>query len=149
MPAPKGNNFNPEGRKPKDIDWKLFRSLCGLMCTQAEMAGVLGIGRKALGERVVKEFGKEWDEVYDRFSAHGKLSLRRYQFNLAKTNATMAIWLGKQWLGQRESPPDAMLPDELLKPFVALMQQLSALQARKIDESNIISEQKSACEIGE
>jgi hypothetical protein len=30
------------------------------------------------------------------------MSLRRYQFDLAENNATMAIWLGKQWLGQKD-----------------------------------------------
>ena len=32
----------------------------------------------------------------------GKKSLRRTQFELAQQNATMAIWLGKQYLGQTE-----------------------------------------------
>ena len=31
------------------------------------------------------------------------MSLRRKQWNLAKTNATMAIWLGKQYLGQKDN----------------------------------------------
>jgi hypothetical protein len=30
------------------------------------------------------------------------MSLRRYQFDLAKKSAVMAIWLGKQYLGQTE-----------------------------------------------
>ena len=33
-----------------------------------------------------------------------KASLRRSQWALAKTNATMAIWLGKQMLNQSDSP---------------------------------------------
>ena len=44
----------------------------------------------------------EYNELYAQYAARGKSSLRRYQFNLAKTNATMAIWLGKQWLGQKD-----------------------------------------------
>lgn len=32
----------------------------------------------------------------------GKISLRRAQFKLAKKSANMAIWLGKQWLGQQD-----------------------------------------------
>ena len=30
--------------------------------------------------------------------------MRRNQLKLSETNASMAIWLGKQWLGQREAP---------------------------------------------
>ena len=36
----------------------------------------------------------------------GKISLRRAQFRLAEHNAAMAIWLGKQYLGQREPESD-------------------------------------------
>ena len=36
----------------------------------------------------------------------GKIALRRYQLQQAEKNPTMAIWLGKQYLGQRDSFPD-------------------------------------------
>lgn len=32
----------------------------------------------------------------------GKISLRRSQFRMAEVNPTMAIWLGKQYLGQTD-----------------------------------------------
>ena len=38
------------------------------------------------------EFGRE----------NGKVSLRRMQFLQARKSAAMAIWLGKQYLGQRD-----------------------------------------------
>jgi hypothetical protein len=34
------------------------------------------------------------------------MSLRRAQFKLAETNASMAIFLGKQYLGQKDYPND-------------------------------------------
>lgn len=42
--------------------------------------------------------------MFKKKSAGGKMSLRRYQFELAKKNASMAIWLGKQYLGQSDNP---------------------------------------------
>ena len=33
-----------------------------------------------------------------------KKEMRRYQFALAQKNANMAIWLGKQYLGQSDTP---------------------------------------------
>ena len=33
----------------------------------------------------------------------GKISLRRKQWQLAEKSASMAIWLGKQYLGQRDN----------------------------------------------
>ena len=41
-------------------------------------------------------------ETYEQKSASGKVTLRRYQLRLAEKNAAMAIWLGKQWLGQTD-----------------------------------------------
>ena len=43
-----------------------------------------------------------FSEAYKMFSAQGKMSLRRYQFKMAEHNPTMAIWLGKQILGQAD-----------------------------------------------
>jgi hypothetical protein len=43
-----------------------------------------------------------FSDVYKKFSADGKKSLRRYQFELAEKNPTMAIWLGKNLLGQKD-----------------------------------------------
>jgi hypothetical protein len=41
-------------------------------------------------------------EYYKQKSSKGKMSLRRRQFQMAETNPTMAIWLGKQYLGQTD-----------------------------------------------
>ena len=41
-------------------------------------------------------------QTYKSKSQAGKSSLRRAQWNLAQKNASMAIWLGKQYLGQRD-----------------------------------------------
>lgn len=42
-------------------------------------------------------------EILDRGAALGRISLRRQQFKLAREgSAVMNIWLGKQYLGQRD-----------------------------------------------
>ena len=41
-------------------------------------------------------------EVYKIYSVSGKISLRRWQFKMAEKNVTMAIFLGKQYLGQTD-----------------------------------------------
>lgn len=43
-----------------------------------------------------------FSDVYKKYSAKGKISLRRYQFQQAEKSTAMAIWLGKQYLGQTE-----------------------------------------------
>ena len=43
------------------------------------------------------------------------MSLRRAQFNLAKTNAAMAIFLGKNYLGQKDSADIEFNPESLAR----------------------------------
>ena len=47
-------------------------------------------------------------EAYKRGMLSAGVSLRHYQFMQAKSgNTTMLIWLGKQYLGQRDEPDGA------------------------------------------
>lgn len=89
-------------RPRKEINREEFRKLCALQCTEEEIAGWFECSVDTLERWCKREYRENFAEVYKRYSADGKTSLRRYQFALAKTNASMAIWLGKQWLGQRE-----------------------------------------------
>lgn len=96
------------GRPPKPISWKIFEKLCYIQCTIAELASVLEICEDTLYDRVQKEYGEHFAVVYKRFAAGGKSSLRRYQFDMAKKSATMAIWLGKQYLNQKDISREEM-----------------------------------------
>ena len=43
-----------------------------------------------------------FSEIFKEKRGLGKISLRRNQWRLAEKSATMAIWLGKQYLGQKD-----------------------------------------------
>ena len=43
-----------------------------------------------------------FSEVFKEKRGLGKISLRRSQWRLAEKSATMALWLGKQYLGQKD-----------------------------------------------
>lgn len=90
------------GRPKKDIDAKTFEKLCGLQCTKVEICDFLEVSDKTLDKWCRNTYGKNYSEVYDQKRERGKVSLRRAQFKLAETNATMAIFLGKQYLGQKD-----------------------------------------------
>ena len=87
-------------RPQKKINHDEFKKLCALQCTEEEIAGWFDCSVDTIERWCKREYRENFAEIYKRYSADGKTSLRRYQFALAKTNATMAIWLGKQWLGQ-------------------------------------------------
>ena len=90
-------------RPKKEIDKKIFENLCGLQCTKGEICYALDVTDKTLESWCRRTYGAGFSEVFSQKRGHGKISLRRAQFELAKKNAAMAIWLGKQYLGQTEA----------------------------------------------
>lgn len=90
------------GRPPIEIDKDQFEKLCGIQCTEEEISGWFKCSLDTLSRWCKKEYNETFAEIYKKYAASGKTSLRRYQFKLAQTNASMAIWLGKQYLGQKD-----------------------------------------------
>jgi len=91
------------GRPRKEIDQRTFEELCKIQCTLTEIAGVLRVSEDTVERWCERTYDEGFAEVYKKHSAGGKSSLRRQQFALAmKGNATMLIWLGKQYLGQTD-----------------------------------------------
>ena len=91
------------GRPRKEIDNKIFENLCGLQCTLEEIAGVFDCSVDTIERWCKREYGETFADTYKKHSAKGKMSLRRAQFKLAEKSAAMAIFLGKNYLGQKDS----------------------------------------------
>lgn len=113
MGGPAGNCHNPNGAPKKNIDWNLFEDLCGLQCTQSEIASILKVHPNTLSDRVFEKYEEDYSTTYKKYSECGKVSLRRYQFIQAKKNPSMAIWLGKQWLDQKDKQETINSPETL------------------------------------
>lgn len=86
----------PVGRPKKKIDYGTVEKLASIMCTQEEIASFLDISVRTL------QRDKEFCRVFKKGIEKGKMSLRRTQFRIADNHAGMAIFLGKQYLGQRD-----------------------------------------------
>ena len=91
------------GRPQKEIDKKIFENLCGLQCTLEEIAGVFDCSVDTIERWCKREYRETFAEVYKKHSAKGKTSLRRIQFKLAEKSAAMAIFLGRNYLGQKNN----------------------------------------------
>ena len=89
-------------RPRKEIDQKQFENLCGLQCTLEEICGWFDVTDKTLDSWCKRTYHPSISEVFKQKRGAGKISLRRSQWQLAAKNASMAIWLGKQYLGQRD-----------------------------------------------
>jgi len=83
------------------IDKIQLEQLCKLNCTVEEIGAFFGCNKKTIERRMHED--PELRDIIERGRDMGKLSIRREQFRIMeKGNATMAIWLGKQYLGQRD-----------------------------------------------
>ena len=86
------------------LDLELLHNVMSLQPTLEEVATVFGISESQLKRLIAND--PEIRQIMEAGSARGKLSLRRVQWRQATgfgPQATqMAIWLGKQWLGQTE-----------------------------------------------
>lgn len=90
------------GRPKKVIDQTQFETMCGLHCTLEEICAILGVTDKTLNTWCKETYGATFSEVFAQKVAIGNMSLRRAQFKLAQKNAAMAIFLGKNYLGQTD-----------------------------------------------
>jgi hypothetical protein len=92
------------GRRPKlepdEPTLRLIGELSKLFATQAEIAGVLGVPRMTFVDFLNRH--EEARDVFDNGQAHAKISLRRKQLALADKNAPAGIFLGKNYLGQKD-----------------------------------------------
>ena len=93
---------NKGGRPKIQIDKDQFEKLCSIQCTEEEIAGWFDCSEETIRRYCKREYNSQFCEVYKKLGAKGKISLRRTQFRLAENNPTMAIWLGKQYLGQTD-----------------------------------------------
>lgn len=85
------------GRPKIDLNFELIEKLSRIHCTEAEIASIVGVSIRTL------QRNEEFCRIYKKGIDSGKMSLRRIQWDLAnKGNTTMAIWLGKQYLGQTD-----------------------------------------------
>ena len=84
------------------IDKKQFENLCGLQCTINEVCDFFDVEDDTLNSWCKKTYGTTFSEVFKLKRGKGQISLRRMQWKLAEKNAAMAIFLGKQYLGQKD-----------------------------------------------
>ncbi len=104
-------DLQKRGRKPIEIDYDMAEKYSSIMCTQSEIASLLGVSLSTL------EHDPEFLRIHKKGMDKGKSSLRRMQYHAASGgNATMQIWLGKQYLGQKDKQEITGKDGEPLNP---------------------------------
>ncbi len=87
-------------RPEAKIDVVELEKLCGMQCTDEEVAAFFGVSIRTIERRrQVKQFS----EIMERAKAKGRVSVRRHLFRLANAgNIAAAIFLSKNLLGYRD-----------------------------------------------
>lgn len=91
------------GRPKKEIRLKEFVKLCGLQCTLEEISGWFECSPDTVQRWCESELALKFSDAFERYSKRGHASLRRKQWQVGLSgNVTMLIWLGKQYLKQKD-----------------------------------------------
>lgn len=98
-------SHNPKGagRHPIEINWEEFDKLCAMQATQEEIAQWFQCSVDTIERCVKKKHGIKFAEYFKQKRVIGKISLRRAQYKKALDgDNTMLVWLGKQYLNQKD-----------------------------------------------
>ena len=91
------------GRPRKEIDKRDFEKLCMLQCTRAEICAWFNVSEPTLIDWCKRTYdGQDFLTAFNQKREGGKISLRRMQWQLAGKSPAMAIFLGKNMLGQTD-----------------------------------------------
>lgn len=90
------------GRPKINLNLEELERLSRLNCTMPEISAYFDIPLRTLEDKFANE--ADVRKAIEKGRATGKLSLRRRQIQIMEetNNPTMAIWLGKQLLGQTD-----------------------------------------------
>ena len=117
--------MSQRGRPRVEIEKRTFEKLCGLHCTKEEIADFFECDADTLNAWCKREYKKNFSVVFREKRAHGNISLRRKQWDLAEKSPAMAIFLGKQYLGQSDKVEVTEDKDNSLKVGVIDLTKLS------------------------
>lgn len=123
------------GRPTKEFDKKAFADLIGFGCSQEEICWFFrdkdtGIPANAdtLSRWCKRTYGMNFQEFKKQNELMPlKIQLRKNQLELSKKSAAMAIFLGKNYLGQSDKIEQVVTNVEDLSPLVEML---------KIDDEN-------------
>lgn len=89
------------GPKEKEINYDEVLRLAAIQCTEEEIAHVLDYTPDGFRRRKLRD--PELVGALQKGREKGRASLRRVQWEAAQAgDRTMMVWLGKQYLGQRD-----------------------------------------------
>lgn len=124
-------------RPTKEIEQTQFEKLCAMLATEEEIAGFFDCSVDTIERWCKRTYKVSFAEIYKTHSAKGKISIRRNQLKLSEKYPAMAIWLGKQYLGQRDIPIEV---DHTVSPIDEITKLIFERQQEQADTEEDIDE---------
>lgn len=116
------------GRPLKEYDVKTFSDLVGLGCNQEEICWFFRDenGKPANIDTLTRWCKRTFDMTFQEYYRQNggmamKIKLRRNQLKLSEKSASMAIFLGKNYLGQKDSFEQNITTFEDLTPLAEML----------------------------
>lgn len=135
-PEAKNRVYREKVRQNLPIDWDQVGEWLELGATGVQIAEAIGMHEDTLYRRCKEEFSMTFAEYRMQKKSQGDFKLLKTQHNLAyKENAPMLIWLGKNRLGQRDTPQEIEVARETMNSFKEIADQIKSYQEKaKIEE---------------
>lgn len=119
------------GRTLLHIDWDFVDKNLENGCSGVQVAAAMGMHEDTLYKRTIEEKGMAFSDYRQQKMAKGESALLSKQHELAfEKNAMMLIWLGKNRLGQRDTPQEIEVSKETMSNFKEIADQLKSYQER-------------------
>ncbi len=127
--------------RPKaPINWDEVDQMLIAGSPGTEIADYYGIDKETLYNRCKKDNNIGFTDYLRQKRSKGDALIRKQQFAKAlgltsNGDTSMMIWLGKNRLGQRDTPIDVEVSKETVKQFSELMTQLDRLQSSTLPDN--------------
>ena len=102
---------------PKQIILEEVYYWMDIGATQEEIAGAFRVGCRTLNEKLKEHTGLNFSQLKEKICGGAKINLRHNQYKMSEKNASMSIWLGKNWIGQTDDKGR----DQALETFASLL----------------------------
>lgn len=102
-------------RPKKVIDFKYLKTLCQRPISSEDIAAILDVSKDTLERAIKKNYGVSFAAYKEQNLAGLRVSILEQQLKIMhKGNASMAIWLGKQYCAQKDKTE---ISSDDVKPF--------------------------------
>jgi hypothetical protein len=122
-------------RPEKSLDWSMVDKLLQAHCPGTEIAASFDMHPNTFYRKVEEEFNVSFSEYSSQKKNKGKNNLRLAQLkNALEGNTSMQVWLGKNWLAQKDEPREEKEFDGQLSVLLEMLKKIQKPEDFKENE---------------